>query len=446
MRLQKKAVLWYNKGLSMHPEQFHHHAKYDANGNIILWDDAPVFDGDPVPVRNTVSTPPSAVRQSRQEWNMTAEEKAPAVKAIMPATKVKQEEITTVTSLKKVEDRTAAIINSSIAESRKQIVATGTELKTELTAAHTSIKDLPSRIRGGLRSFWKKANSPVVLPLHLQGANKKPPSKLKLFAVDTVRFGGTFAGIFVVLFVGINYQSFWSIASAELAIGNDLKTSQGLEQLTRPSALSDTTPGALNGTIVSAKTAQNLLSYLPPVGPNQNRLVIPKIGKNVPIVAPSMDALMKENWKQFEADVQEALHDGVVDYPGSAKPGQAGNVFITGHSSYYPWDKGNYKDVFARLNELTEGDTYSIYYGGDLHTYRVTGKKEVQPSNVSVLDQPTNKRIATLMTCTPVGTTLRRLIVMAEEIDPVTGKTLSVGDHGTTKPKADVARLEALPI
>jgi len=46
-----------------------------------------------------------------------------------------------------------------------------------------------------------------------------------------------------------------------------------------------------------------------------------------------------------------------------------------------------------------------------------------------VLNQPVDKRVATLMTCTPIGTTLRRLIVSAEEIDPITGEPLAVGEQ-----------------
>jgi len=58
-------------------------------------------------------------------------------------------------------------------------------------------------------------------------------------------------------------------------------------------------------------------------------------------------------------------------------------------------------------------------------------KKEVKPSDVTVLDQPTNKRVSTIMTCTPVGTTLRRLIIKSQEIDPVTGIALQVGEKET---------------
>jgi sortase A len=177
--------------------------------------------------------------------------------------------------------------------------------------------------------------------------------------------------------------------------------------------------------------AGDLLSFLPDVGPPENRIIIPKLNLNVPLVTPSYQNLLSENWTGVEEDIQDALQHGIVHYPGTARPGQAGNFFVTGHSSYYPWAPGKYKNVFARLHEIDVGDEYWVYYGGDKHRYVVREKQEVKPSNVRVLDQPLDKRTATLMTCTPVGTTLRRLIVTAEEVDSITGMPLEVGEKGS---------------
>jgi len=162
------------------------------------------------------------------------------------------------------------------------------------------------------------------------------------------------------------------------------------------------------------------------VAPPDNRLIVPKMGKNVPLVEATDAALHRGDWKTFEKDVQDALRYGVVRYPGTAEPGEPGNVFITGHSAYLPWDWGHYKEVFALLSMLEPGDEYSIYYRGDLHRYRVLKKFEVLPKDVSVLEQPGDKYLSTLMTCTPIGTTLRRLIVQGEEIDAFTGEALMV--------------------
>jgi sortase A len=130
----------------------------------------------------------------------------------------------------------------------------------------------------------------------------------------------------------------------------------------------------------------------------------------------SSENIEGENWSELEKQIQSGLQQGVVHYPGTAEPGQVGNVFITGHSSYYPWDPGQFKDVFAVLGQLEIGDEYYVYFNQRKYTYRIREKYEVQPDNVNVLQQPHDRKVSTLMTCTPVGTTLRRLIIRADDI------------------------------
>lgn len=389
-------------------------AQYDTNGNIILGN----------------AKPPEGVTE-HAAWTVVEEQRTSIVRTLATTAPV--------ASVPK-KNPVKTILVASATETKRQYAAAKATASREISAAITETRTLPERLSHSMRAAWSIANTPVTLPGRKPG--KRAPKKMTLFVVDTVRFGGTFALIFGLLFVSINYQSFWQIARAQLALEQDYGTEQAL------STLGQTPPSLPSGESGFGGGAQNIniLKYLPSVGPLEDRIIIPKLGKNIPIVRPSMDALMREDWTQFENDIQSALRGGVVHYPGSARPGQAGNFFVTGHSSYYPWDSGQYKDVFARLHELETGDTYSVYYGGDRHTYRITRKYEVKPSDVSVLDQPSDKRIAMLMTCTPIGTTLRRLIVEAEEIDPVTGVALLVGEKVADKPVSPFARPEMLPI
>jgi sortase A len=152
------------------------------------------------------------------------------------------------------------------------------------------------------------------------------------------------------------------------------------------------------------------------VVPLDFRLVIPKIAKNVPLIKMSDEYITDDLWGKFEKEVQEFLRSGVVHYPGTANPGQYGNAFFTGHSSYYPWDKGNYKDVFANLNQLNVGDEYFVYWQQSSYKYKIVDKKEVRPTEVGVLNQPEDRKFSTLMTCWPLGTTLRRLVIIGEEV------------------------------
>lgn len=146
------------------------------------------------------------------------------------------------------------------------------------------------------------------------------------------------------------------------------------------------------------------------VHPSDNRIVLPRIGKNVPLVTVPTH----RNWQQLEKNIQSGLQDGVVVHPVSHAPGNNGNFFLTGHSSYYPWDAGRYKDVFALLHEVEEGDIAEVYWEGKKYIYELSQQRVVPPTETSILNQPTDEKMVTLMTCTPVGTNKNRLIWTGE--------------------------------
>lgn len=143
------------------------------------------------------------------------------------------------------------------------------------------------------------------------------------------------------------------------------------------------------------------------VEPN-NTILIPKIGVQAPI-------MFADSKKQ--GDIDKLLLEGVVHYPDTAMPGERGNVFITGHSSYYWWSNGKFNNVFSILDKLVVGDTINIIYNYKRYTYEVRSMKIVFPTDISVLDQGGGNELS-LMTCTPVGTNYKRLIVKAIQKDP----------------------------
>jgi len=233
------------------------------------------------------------------------------------------------------------------------------------------------------------------------------------YAAEGLRFVGTFSAVFVFLFVVLNFESYSQMMRAMLLSDASGGQRTALQQLLSAPEL----PRAGN--------ADAVLPELPTVSPPDNRIIIPKIGKNIPLIAVADAALRRGDWSTFESDVQNALMHGVVHYPGTARPGEIGNVFMTGHSSNYPWISSKYNAVFALLPTLEVGDGYSVFFAGELYRYRVAEKYEVSPKEVSVLDQPKDRYMSTLMTCTPIGTTLKRLIIHGEEIDEV-GEVIAV--------------------
>lgn len=148
------------------------------------------------------------------------------------------------------------------------------------------------------------------------------------------------------------------------------------------------------------------------VGP-EPRLIVPKINVDVPIVwnavASSQDSL------------NEAMNHGVAWFNikgASAKPGEVGNFVLSGHSSNDWLDNGNYKFIFARLEQVKEGDVVYVNYNSVRYTYNVVRMQVVKPNNVAALTAPTTKPLITLITCVPLGTADNRLLVWAEQVSP----------------------------
>lgn len=349
--------------------------------------------------------------------------------SVVPATAAVEPKRHTRVSLRK---RIRNALRRQHREAKKQFGVSASEVGKQAE----DIRTVTSRF---VTELWNFMRQPVWVPIAKRRVREY--SRGTLFLLDIVRFGGTFGLIFGVLFATLNYQSFLQISQSYI---QDLIANPTLDTQTKTGT--DSPANIFAQSLRQNDHKENdILSVLPTVGPPDDRIIIPALKLNVPITTPSTAALLRQDWTQVEQDIQSALRDGVVHYPGTARPGQAGNFFITGHSSYYPWDDGKFKTVFARLHELKPGDEYWVYWNGDKHRYIIREKYEVSPSEVKVLDQPGDRREATLMTCTPIGTTLRRLIVKADEVDPVTGKPLKVGER-TDEPAVPQAKLEALPI
>ncbi len=100
------------------------------------------------------------------------------------------------------------------------------------------------------------------------------------------------------------------------------------------------------------------------------------------------------------------LRRAVGHLPGSALPGQAGNVVLAGH-----------RDTFFRpLCNIRPGDTITLQTPRASFNYRVASSAIVAPNDVGVL-APSAGDTLTLVTCYPfyfIGPAPRRFIVHAE--------------------------------
>lgn len=134
-------------------------------------------------------------------------------------------------------------------------------------------------------------------------------------------------------------------------------------------------------------------------------LTIPKIRAQAPVIE------QVDPWN--EPVYQSALRRGVAHAKGTSLPGQKGTVFLFAHSTGQPWELTGFNTIFLRLGELQQGDKIELVRNGKKFTYNVTEKKEVDPTEVNYLLE-TKKDQLILQTCTPIGTSLRRLLVFAK--------------------------------
>lgn len=130
-------------------------------------------------------------------------------------------------------------------------------------------------------------------------------------------------------------------------------------------------------------------------------LSIPKLGIT--------DALVHTN----NTDLKKSL----IQYGGTAMPGDLGNTVVFGHSVLPQFfNPKNYLTIFSTLYLLHPGDTIQVTADGATYNYKIIDMYEVQPDDLSPLAQTYDGSYLTLITCTPSGTYLRRLIVKAQVV------------------------------
>jgi sortase A len=126
--------------------------------------------------------------------------------------------------------------------------------------------------------------------------------------------------------------------------------------------------------------------------PNDNRLVIPKIGVDGEIFPGAKDSLEKGLWLR----------------PNTSTPREGGNTVIVAHRFLYSTGP----ITFYHLDKLNIGDKFSVYWEEEEYVYEIFDVFEVDPTDVYIEDQD-EENIVTLYTCTPLYTADKRLVVRA---------------------------------
>jgi sortase A len=133
-----------------------------------------------------------------------------------------------------------------------------------------------------------------------------------------------------------------------------------------------------------------VLALARPAPPPLAVLRIPRLGLDVPVL---------------EGTGEWTLDRAVGHIPGTARPGEIGNVGIAGH-----------RDGFFRvLKDIAPGDLMELALATEVRRYRVRELSIVRPGDVGVL-APGRESLLTLVTCYPfyfVGSAPQRFIVRA---------------------------------
>lgn len=151
---------------------------------------------------------------------------------------------------------------------------------------------------------------------------------------------------------------------------------------------------------------------VPPV----NRLIVPSLGLDVPIVITE-----NKDAKDFtKADFNEELDKWIVKYPTTPEPGEEWNTLLFGHTSYVVRKDNPYGTIFKDLPKLKDSTLIQVLWEWKLYEYKVVDLFIVTPKQVPnqyMTYQNAWGSYITLMGCYPLGTDNKRIMVVAKLID-----------------------------
>jgi LPXTG-site transpeptidase (sortase) family protein len=139
-------------------------------------------------------------------------------------------------------------------------------------------------------------------------------------------------------------------------------------------------------------------------------IVIPAIGA----VAPVIENVDAGNPKKYLS----ALRQGVAHAAGTTLPYDNGNMFLFAHSSDSFYSLNTYNAIFYLIGKLRPGDEVNIFYNDKLFKYEVYDKKVVSSDSSQYFGTLIEgEKTLTLQTCYPPGTALKRLVVLAKQVE-----------------------------
>jgi sortase A len=109
------------------------------------------------------------------------------------------------------------------------------------------------------------------------------------------------------------------------------------------------------------------------------------------------------------------LSKHLVQYFSTSKsPIDHGTSVIFGHSTLPQWfDPKSYMAVFAHMHLIKDGDEIVLTVNGQDYHYKVFSRTITDSTDPNIFSQSFDNSYITIITCTPPGTTWKRLVVRA---------------------------------
>ena len=125
----------------------------------------------------------------------------------------------------------------------------------------------------------------------------------------------------------------------------------------------------------------------------------------------------------YHGTSEEVLQTAIGHIEGSSLPvgGESTHCVISGHRGL-PSAR-----LFTDLDQLAEGDTFTLHVLDETLTYEVDQISVVEPDDISLLEIVEGEDLCTLVTCTPYGVNSHRLLVRGHRIEtPEPGGILQI--------------------
>ena len=131
-----------------------------------------------------------------------------------------------------------------------------------------------------------------------------------------------------------------------------------------------------------------------PLAAPATRITIPSIDVDAPVTEGT-------DW--------ESLKYQVGHHPGTANPGQRGNLVLAAHNDVYG-------EIFRYLPDVPLGEIVTVYAEEQVYRYLITERRIILPNQVEVMARTTGPTL-TLISCYPYLIDTHRIVLFGELIE-----------------------------